>query len=229
MTDLTPPPTRTTSCPRCGAQNRRGAVRCEDCGTPLDGAGATPVDEVLELEEAWRAAAAGGYDTDAAFADSQLTCSHCGDSYPVADARVAGRQPARDTATDRDDLVVVTFACPRCGRLARAEAGGTELAALERETSPQDVDPSEVDDHAGPPAGATPERPLGEDRRFFDEGAPGRLAEGPLVDEEGEDIRQYTGEPVETEEGWVVPHQQNVGPGSMAGGGEYPDPRSKQP
>jgi hypothetical protein len=88
--------------------------------------------------------------------------------------------------------------------------------------------PGEVDWRHPQPDGATPDRPLGEDRRFFEEPADdqGRsLAEqGPLQDAEGDDIREYTGEPVETEEGWVVPQQQNVGPGNMAGGGEWPDP-----
>ena len=52
-----------------------------------------------------------------------------------------------------------------------------------------------------------------------------RLRErGSLFDAEGEDIRQYTGEPVETEEGTVIPRQQNAGPGNIAGGGEWPDP-----
>jgi hypothetical protein len=94
-------------------------------------------------------------------------------------------------------------------------------------SDPSDVDPSEVDHRAHPPHGATPETPLGEDRQFFDDGGPGTLAErGSLLDEDGEDIRQYTGEPVETEEGWVIPQQQNVGPGNEAGGGEWPDPNA---
>ena len=33
----------------------------------------------------------------------------------------------------------------------------------------------------------------------------------PLIDEDGEDIRQYTGEPVETEDGWVLPQQMATG------------------
>jgi len=33
----------------------------------------------------------------------------------------------------------------------------------------------------------------------------------PLVDEDGDDIRHYTGEPVETDEGWVVPQQMATG------------------
>ncbi|MFN0092430.1 MAG: hypothetical protein ACKVWR_19530 [Acidimicrobiales bacterium] len=49
---------------------------------------------------------------------------------------------------------------------------------------------------------------------------------GPLLDAEGDDIREYTGEPVETDQGVVIPQQQNVGPGNQAGGGEYPDPRT---
>jgi hypothetical protein len=45
-----------------------------------------------------------------------------------------------------------------------------------------------------------------------------------LTDAEGDDIREYTGEPVETEDGWVVPQQQNVGSDNEVGGGEWPDP-----
>ena len=60
----------------------------------------------------------------------------------------------------------------------------------------------------------------------FEPSGPGTLADqGELTDAEGEDIRQYTGEPVETEEGWVVPQQQNfAGKDNIAGGGEWPDP-----
>jgi transcription elongation factor Elf1 len=225
MTDLTPAPTSTTTCPRCGAANSRGAVRCEHCGAGLDTGGPEVPAGQLELEEVWRAAGAGGYDTEATFDRGLLTCSHCGETYPLAEARVAERQHARDTASDRADVVVVLFACARCGHLARAEADADEVAATERETTPTEVDPSEVDVRAAAPAGATPETPLGEDRRFFDQGGPGTLADRePLLDDDGEDIRQYTGEPVETEEGWVTPRQQNVGPGNMAGGGEFPDP-----
>lgn len=40
----------------------------------------------------------------------------------------------------------------------------------------------------------------------------GRLAEQTdLTDAEGDDIREYTGEPIETEEGWVVPRTQSRG------------------
>ena len=48
--------------------------------------------------------------------------------------------------------------------------------------------------------------------------------QGDLTDADGDDIREYTGEPVETDDGWVVPQQQNVGPGNEVGGGEWPDP-----
>ncbi len=72
----------------------------------------------------------------------------------------------------------------------------------------------------------TPEHPLGDDRRHFAPAGPGgNLRDrGPLRDDDGEDIRMYTGEPVETEDGWVLPQQQNVGPGNDAGSGEWPDP-----
>lgn len=94
-------------------------------------------------------------------------------------------------------------------------------------TEPDETDPSEVEPRTSMPDGATDETPLGRDRRHFED-APegdGNLADSvDLLDEEGEDIRQYTGEPVETEEGWVLPQQQNVGKDNMAGRGEWPDP-----
>jgi hypothetical protein len=75
--------------------------------------------------------------------------------------------------------------------------------------------------------GARTRRPctLGDDERFFEPGRPGNLRDlGPLVDGEGDDIREYTGEPVETEDGWLIARQQNVGPANTAGTGEPPDP-----
>src|SRR4051812_37912177 len=47
--------------------------------------------------------------------------------------------------------------------------------------------------------------------------------QGPLVDEDGDDIRQYTGEPVETEDGWVLPQQMVTGSQNTVGGGEFPN------
>lgn len=43
-----------------------------------------------------------------------------------------------------------------------------------------------------------------------------------LVDEDGDDVRQYTGEPVETEDGWVLPQQMATGSQNVVGGGEFP-------
>jgi hypothetical protein len=230
MTDLTSGPTATVACPTCGARSARGAVRCTDCGSPLDPAAAPDAsDAEVEVDEAWRAAAAGGYDTEVAWSDGTLRCSHCGGTYPPAEARVAQRQPTIE------GTVVLSLTCPRCGRLGRAEVDADALDDADADAGrsfgipgePEQVDESEIDHRRPPPEGATPEHPLGEDRRFFDEGGPGTLAErGPLTDADGEDIRQYTGEPVETEEGWVVPVQQNVGPGNEAGGGEFPDPNA---
>jgi hypothetical protein len=66
------------------------------------------------------------------------------------------------------------------------------------------------------------------DSEKFDPGGPGNLRDNmDLTDDEGEDIRHYTGEPVETDEGWVIPGQQNfAGKDNLAGGGEWPDPRT---
>lgn len=44
-----------------------------------------------------------------------------------------------------------------------------------------------------------------------------------LLDEDGDDIRQYTGEPVETEDGWVLPQQMATGSQNVVGGGEFPN------
>jgi len=43
-----------------------------------------------------------------------------------------------------------------------------------------------------------------------------------MISEPDDDERDVTGEPVETEDGVVVPHQQNAGPGNV-------DPRGAQP
>lgn len=47
--------------------------------------------------------------------------------------------------------------------------------------------------------------------------------QGDLHDRSGDDIRHYTGEPVETELGTVTPQQMATGADSVVGGGEYPD------
>jgi uncharacterized Zn finger protein (UPF0148 family) len=235
MTDLSPAPTATVTCPSCGAQNARGAVRCADCGSALDAAPADAAPEPVELEEAWRAAGAAGYDRDLTFTDGEAACPDCGASFTLATAPGRHRRAVRDTASNRDDLVVLTLACPNCGALGRLTVTSDDMAAADADTpafgvppEPPDADPSEVDPRTPAPEGASPETPLGADRRFFEEGGPGTLAErGPLLDEQGEDIRQYTGEPVETEEGWVIPQQQNfAGKDNIAGGGEFPDPHA---
>lgn len=73
--------------------------------------------------------------------------------------------------------------------------------------------PTERDESAREAAAA------GVDVPRFAEAEPGRLVDQlPLLDEDGEDRRQYTGEPVETDEGWVLPVQQNTGPATTADG-----------
>jgi len=174
------------------------------------------------LEEAWRASAAEGYDADFRMdSDEAVTCPVCHADTLLGDALVRWWF-ARDTPTARDGLLVGAVRCGRCGTEGRVE---TVTGALELLSVDADVTEGEVEWRHPPPAGSTPDHPLGDDRRFFEPARPGTLAEQrPLLDEQGEDIRQYTGEPVETEEGWVLPQQQNVGPGNEAGGGEWPDP-----
>ena len=82
---------------------------------------------------------------------------------------------------------------------------------------------SEPDPHAHPPAaGEVPneaevarEFPHGEDRPLREQ--------ADLTDAQGDDIRQYTGEPVETEDGVVIPQQMAVGEEQEVGGGEFPN------
>jgi hypothetical protein len=224
MTDLDATSAGTRTCPRCGAQNDPTDVRCRRCATDLSHTSAPDAARGdLELEEVWRAAAAEGFDVDVEGDESGVRCAVCGaELTPRTADRVWW---ARDTATGRDELAVVAVRCPSCGAAGRVEmAGPAAQTWLARDAEP-DVDPSEVEWRHPPPPGSTPEHPLGEDRQFFEEAGPGTLKEQrSLLDDEGEDIRQYTGEPVETEEGWVLPQQQNVGPGNEAGGGEWPDP-----
>jgi hypothetical protein len=60
--------------------------------------------------------------------------------------------------------------------------------------------------------------------REFPHGTDAPLREQrPLIDEDGVDIREYTGEPVETEYGTVLPQQMAVGSERVVGGGEFPN------
>lgn len=82
-----------------------------------------------------------------------------------------------------------------------------------RTSTGTDADEGEVSEEDEPGGGFPPARP-GSLRDQTD-----------LIDEDGDDIRQYTGEPVETDDGWVLPQQQNLaGRDNIAGGGEWPDP-----
>jgi hypothetical protein len=176
--------------------------------------------EDLELEEGWRAAAAAGFDTDMVADGDAVRCEGCGHRTPLSDLTFAGGLFVRDSATGRDDLAVHEVHCPHCGRAARFVAGATLTADLADRAATNEVDPHHTTDRSR-------DEPLGDDRRFFDDGGPGNLRDRePLIDAEGDDVRMYTGEPVETEDGWVLPRQQNVGPGNMAGDGEFPDPNT---
>lgn len=52
--------------------------------------------------------------------------------------------------------------------------------------------------------------------------------QAPLEDETGADIREYTGEPVDTGDGIVLPQQQNVGEERTVGGGEFHDDEEEE-
>lgn len=229
MTDLAPPDHDLVPCPTCGAQNDPRARTCDRCGNELP-IGATPADETeeVELEEAWRAAAAGGFDTDLTLDDAGVGCPACGSTFALGDASDVAVRDARDTLAPDRDPRVVTLHCPVCGAAGRLQDDAAIVEPLLDQAGARpdpDARPDEVPfihDHT---PGSTEEHPLGADERFFERAEPGNLKDqGSLLDDEGEDIRQYTGEPVETLDGWVLPQQQNVGPGNEAGGGEWPDP-----
>ncbi len=138
---------------------------------------------------------------------------------------------ARDNHAPDVDVRVVTLTCPVCGAAGRLqdEADVVDPLLDGSSTDQPEGEPVDRPDEVPPihdrTPGSTEEHPLGSDRQFFEPAKPGNLKDqGSLLDEDGEDIRQYTGEPVETLEGWVLPQQQNVGPGNEAGGGEWPDP-----
>jgi hypothetical protein len=210
MTDIGTDPAATLTCPACGAQNDRIAVVCRVCGASL--ASVTDVEGTrgdLELEEVWRSVSVDGYESDLRLVEGWAQCPVCGVQFAPRGSVLEGIRTARDTPSNRDPVVVLALRCPGCGTRGRLAAAPEEL---------------ELDT----PSTAEVPREAAADRRIFerlDEGDTRSLRErGSLLDEQGEDIRQYTGEPVETEEGTVLPQQQNVGPGNEAGGGEWPDP-----
>ena len=82
---------------------------------------------------------------------------------------------------------------------------------------------SQTSDHDHPPApGDVPnEEQAEEEFGVTDDGRP--LAEQGLLDEDGIDRRLYSGEPVPTEHGFVIPEQEVVGTERTVGGGEWPE------
>jgi hypothetical protein len=231
MTDLGLTPDSTATCPACGAQNERAQARCWSCGNRMGDAGDAELQRGdLELEEVVRAMGAEGYDGHFDVVGGAIRCEVCGASFGPTGAPVRERRQARDTPTGRSDVTVLAIACPTCATLGVV----TDTEALEPDGT-AGGQPAEGTAAARTPRErrdrpASAERPLGEDRQHMvtvDDGDTRSLRErGSLVDEDGDDIREYTGEPVDTEEGTVIPQQQNVGAGNEAGGGEWPDPRT---
>src|SRR5215213_5844254 len=124
MTDIGLSPVAMVGCRNCGAQNDRTAVACWSCGQLLADAADPDLDRGdLELEEAVRALAVDGYDTEFTNGERGVTCTVCHAALSWARAQVEGATGVRDTATARTDLVVVAMACPSCG--ARGYAVGT--------------------------------------------------------------------------------------------------------
>jgi len=233
MTDLDPTRNATLTCPHCGAQNDGSRRVCADCGSELTDAPTERNRGDLEVEEVWRGAAAAGFDEEARVRETDLLCPVCDAHFDVAQAAGAHQQRAADTAGRGDDVVVLTLACPNCGTRLRAQVPGAwpgmpaagvgdddrDMPGIKSKSPPHDPDAPWVK------TAVSKDDPLGSDLGRFAPASAGSLRDqGPLTDETGADIREYTGEPVETDDGWVLPQQQNVGPGNEAGSGEWPDP-----
>jgi hypothetical protein len=233
MSDLGLGPDATITCERCAAKNDRDQRRCSSCGAPLDVSTTESERGDLELGEAQRALDAEGHETRFGVAsDGRVRCPVCAALFVPDESVIDELYEARDTPTGRDGIVVLGVRCPKCETLGQVEADASDLALSRSASDVMPPPPGEVPDNraeTGKP-GASPDQPLGDGRQHFDvvaEGDTRSLRErGSLLDAEGEDIRQYTGEPVETEEGTVIPRQQNAGPGNIAGGGEWPDPNA---
>jgi hypothetical protein len=234
MSDLGLGPDATVTCGRCGAQNDREQSRCWSCGTPIDPSAPAETERGdLELGEAQRALDAEGHEARFHVAsDGRVRCPVCAALFVPDESVIDELYEARDTPSGRDDIVVLGVCCPRCQTPGQVEAAAADLALSHSAADVTAPHPGEVPDNRAPVGkpGASPDHPLGDDRQHFDVVADGdtrSLRErGSIYDAEGEDIRQYTGEPVETEEGTVIPRQQNAGPGNVAGGGEWPDPNA---
>jgi hypothetical protein len=238
MSDLGVTPDSTVTCPACGAQNPASRAVCGSCGSSLLAAEDTEGQRGdLELDEVWRSMAVQGYEVEMGPDRGWIACPMCGHRFPPRGPAVESASEARDTRRNLAELVVLALRCPSCGTRGRLAALPEQLElaeppetveARDASTPGTPVGTGEVPWRRPGKPGATPDRPLGDDRRFFvpvPDGDTTSLRErGPLRDADGEDIRQYTGEPVETEEGVVIPQQQNAGPGNVAGGGEWPDP-----
>ena len=201
-----------------------------DMGTSSSDGSADAEREDLEVEEAVRSVVADGYeDRFASVGGGVVRCSSCAGALPLESSALESAHPARDTPTARSGLLVAALRCPRCGTLGHAVLDVDEWTPAEDRAAGSE-------DRDGPTGGLsvnadthkTAEHPLGDDREHMvlvEDGDTRSLRDrGTLVDAEGDDIREYTGEPVETDEGTVIPQQQNVGPGNEAGGGEWPDP-----
>jgi hypothetical protein len=196
--------------------------------------------EELELVEAERAVAAAGFDTDAELVEGRAVCPVCGTHNELGPVRGTGHH-ARDTPTERQDLEVLAFRCGVCASALRVVVP-LETDADRDQGAPSDdggpgtptSDPGGRSTPGGRPAVQSVDRPVShasfrDEVDRFERAEPGSLREQrDLIDDDGDDIRMYTGEPVETDEGWVLPVQQNfAGRDNIAGGGEWPDPHAE--
>lgn len=91
----------------------------------------------------------------------------------------------------------------------------------DRSRPPRD-DPDRAVEQRGAPPGEVPNEREAE--RTFRHTDADTLADATdLTDRDGEDVRRYTGEPVPTEHGQVIPQQSVAGREQVVGGGEWPD------
>jgi hypothetical protein len=240
MSDVGVPGGTTVTCPQCGNQAAASDRHCSRCGAALSDVSVAREADQLELVEAERAVAAAGFDTDAELVDGRAVCPVCGTHNELGAARGTGRR-ARDTPTDRQDLEVLAFRCGVCASPLRLVVPLASDADRDEGVPSDDggpgtptSDPGGRSTPGGRPSVQSVDRPVSQasfhdevDR--FERAEPGNLRDQrDLIDDDGDDIRMYTGEPVETDEGWVLPVQQNfAGRDNIAGGGEWPDPHAE--
>ena len=122
MTDLaSSADAATRSCPQCGAQNDIDVAACSRCGAAMPLAvGRDDERGDLEVVEVARAVGLEGYDTEFRVEGDGIRCPACNAGFVLRDVEVASVDPAIDTPTGAQDMLVVACTCPSCGTQGHA-------------------------------------------------------------------------------------------------------------